>query len=109
MSSFLSMMTRARSYALRIEDNRAKGMVSLDGDSYVAFTSNTTLSASEWTHVALVRSGNELSLWIDGEKDENTENAYVLSHMALLGYALGQLYGCLPGVSTRTGQESRSS
>jgi len=34
--------------------------------------SGTGIAASTWTHVALVRSGTELSVWINGSKDAYT-------------------------------------
>ena len=39
--------------------------------SYVAVTSATTIALNTWTHVAVVRNGTELSIWINGNKDSN--------------------------------------
>ncbi|MEW6360281.1 MAG: LamG-like jellyroll fold domain-containing protein [Planctomycetota bacterium] len=63
-----------RSWQMWIEEGKLRGRVSPDGayGSVVSVTSQTSISAGTWTHVAFVRCDDELSLWINGTKDANT-------------------------------------
>ena len=59
-----------KSYALTIQGKRLRGMLSADGSTEtVAIISNTKLETGKWMHIAFVRSGSEISLWVDGVKD----------------------------------------
>ena len=59
-----------KSYALTIQGKRLRGMLSADGSTEtVAIISNTKLETGRWIHIAFVRSGSEISLWINSQKD----------------------------------------
>ena len=61
-----------RSYKLRLQDDKLVGSLSSNGTNVTALTSTTSIWGGYWTHVALRLRGTELSLWINGMKENQT-------------------------------------
>jgi hypothetical protein len=71
-------------FSLNSSNQIAWGLNNTGGASSTSVgpTSATTISLNVWTHVAGVRNGTEMSIWINGVKDANT---YTLASNANIG------------------------
>src|SRR5690606_14012165 len=67
-------------------------------DQNVSFPSNVSMSDLNWHHIAITRTGDKASLYIDGKKigDDITVNPKVLN-IASGGFILGQDQDCVGG------------
>jgi len=58
-------------YLLKVSDGKLALVVSTDGTSatHTTITGDSDVPVSEWTHIAAVRDGNTVTLYLDGDSD----------------------------------------
>ena len=69
-----SHQTGGMTYLILDSTNHIAWAVNISGGAgtgYQTTTSSTTINLNTWTHVAVVRNGTELSIWINGNRDSN--------------------------------------